>query len=340
MLLEELTNREQEVFNAIVHSFIRSAEPVGSRYLAKYYDLRISAATIRNVMMDLEEKGLVSQPHTSAGRVPTDFGYRQYVNNNPEEIHLSDVEKSSIVKQLTQFSKDLDSIADQASRVLGDISNQLGFVLAPRFNQGKIQKIEFISLSDNKLLLVISVQSGLVKTILVEVENFVPRNLLEATNVLMNERLHNLSIAEFQTSIDERFRDVDVKFRTILNSVKSKTNQIFESRNDVYFAGAHNVINQPEFEKKERIGKILELLDRKDVLIRIVSEHQNDGVCIIIGDENKEELMKNCSLITTTYNVKDSTGTIGVVGPTRMQYPKIIALVQFIGDTLSYLTSK
>jgi len=342
MGLEDLTERERQVFLSIVHSFIKTAEPVGSRYLAKHYNLNISPATIRNVMTDLEEKGLITQPHTSAGRVPTDIGYRHYVESLKGAVKLTSVEKRSIVEQLKRFSEDLDLIIEKSSEVLSKISSQLGVVLAPRFNQGRLQKIDLIPLTNKKLLMVLSVQSGLVKTVIVEIDKAIPPGLLDTTTQIINERLHNVSINRLQQLFDERFRDLDFRKKTIVNAIKAKTNNIlkYDANTSFHFAGAKNVISQPEFETKEKVSKILELLDRKDVLIRVMSERESDGVSIVIGEENKEDLMKNCSVITTTYHLKDASGTIGVIGPTRMQYAKIIALVEFMAETLSYLVTE
>jgi len=341
MGLEELTERERKVFLSIVRSFIQTAEPVGSRYLAKNYDLQISPATVRNVMNDLEEKGLVKQPHTSAGRVPTDIGYRQYVDSAMEQFTIDDYEKQKIIEQMSKFSEDLDIISEKASQVLGEISSQLGIVLAPRFSQGKIEKIELVFLTEKKFLLVLGVQLGLVKTIIVEIEQCIAPNILQATNEVLNERLYGLSIDELQSFMEKRFRDVDAKIKIFIKAIQEKTDRIFQPKTDFYFAGTKNVISHPEFETREKMSKILELIDRKDILIRVINEHQGTpGVSIVIGEENKEDLMKNCSLITTSYEIQGAAGTLGVIGPTRMQYAKVISLVEFMSETLSYLFKK
>jgi len=341
MQIEELTERERQVFLSIVHGFIRTAEPVGSRYLARNYNLNISPATIRNVMMDLEEKGLISQPHTSAGRVPTTTGYRQYVNDLMSVQDLDEAEKGSIISQLDIFSQDVNLIVQKATEVLSKISSQLGVVLTPRFNQGRLNKIDLVTLSDNKLLIILNVKSGLVKTVIAEIEKSVPENLINTTRQLINERLHGLSLEELQDSINKCFNDVDQDIRVLLDAIKEKSDLLkSEYDGDFHFAGARNVIFQPEFKNQEKIGKILELLDRKDILIKILDGQESEGVSIVIGDENQEDLMKNCSLITTSYNFDNARGTLGVIGPTRMQYSKIIALVEFMAETLSYLVMK
>jgi heat-inducible transcriptional repressor len=342
MKLEELADRERQVFLSIVQSFIQTAEPVGSRYLCKHYHMDISPATIRNVMTDLEEKGLICQPHTSAGRIPTDIGYRQYVDSLMGAVKLTDDAKRSIVEQLAKFSEDIDIIVERASRVLSDISSQLGLVLSPRFTKGRLDKIDLISMADNKLMVILTIKSGLVKTIVVEIDQEVSQSLLEATEQILNERLHGLSIEELQQSIDERFRDVDLSSRLILNAIREKSDTILspDASYGFHFAGMKNVIAHPEFETKEKIGKIIELMDRKDILVRVLSNQNTAGVSIVIGEENKESLMKNCSLIAATYQTDDVRGTLGVIGPTRMEYTKIIALVEFMAEALGYLMSK
>jgi len=341
MQTEELTERERQVFLSIVHGFIKTAEPIGSRYLSKNYDLNISPATIRNVMMDLEEKGLIAQPHTSAGRIPTTTGYRQYVNSLMDVPRLSLAEKKSIIAQLEGFSQDVNLIIQEATKVLSKISSQLGLVLTPRFNKGRISKIELVPLANHKLLLVLNVKGGLVKTVIVEVEKDLPKHRLESTQSVLNERLYDLSLEEMQQAITERFTDVDTDIVLLLKSIKDRSDQFkFENDLEFHFAGAKNVISQPEFETRDKIEKILELLDRKDIIVKILDGQEAPGVSIVIGDENQEDLMKNCSLITTSYSFDNAKGTLGIIGPTRMQYSKIVALVEFMAETLSYLVSK
>ena len=335
----ELTERERQVFVSIVQSFIESAEPVGSRYLAKYAELNLSPASIRNVMADLEEKGLIAQPHTSAGRIPTDFGYRLYVDSMMRNVRLTSNSRRSIMEQLSHFAEDVDLIIDKASHVLSDVSSQLGVVLAPRFNQGRLEKIDLIPVTENKILVVLTIKSGLVKTIIVEVEQIVPSSLLDAVRLLLNERLHGVAIEDFQRSFDERFADLDEESRRVLMVIKNKTDKLIgvESPVDFHITGAGRIIQQPEFASQARVGIFLDLIDRRDLLLRVLNESGSSGVSIVIGEENKEDVLKNCSVITTTYMMAGATGSIGVIGPTRMQYAKIVSLVQFMAETLGFL---
>lgn len=338
----ELTTREREIFQAIVDGFIHNAEPVGSRYLYKHYNLKVSPATIRNVMADLEDRGLIWQPHISAGRVPTTHGYRAYVDSLGKSAELTDEEQHIIVEKLEQFSQDISQIIGKTAQILSDISNQLGVVLSPRFTRGRLQKIELIPIASQKLLLLLSVRSGLVKTIIIEINTDFSNDFLIELSQIINERVHGLSIEQLTDLFDERFKDLDEKSKTLIGVIKEKTSGLLQPdpAGDFYFSGAKNVIINPEFDSREKIGKILELLDRRDILVRVMSEHYQEGISIVIGEENSEELMQNCSMITTSFSIDGAIGTLGVIGPTRMQYAKIISLVQFMSDTLNYLVSK
>lgn len=342
MAQSELTERERQVFISIVKKFIETAEPVGSRYLSKHADLNISPATIRNVMVDLEEKGYIWQPHASAGRVPTNAGYRIYVDELMSQAKLSSAAKKAIWEQLKSVSQDVDLLIEKASHILSNISCQLGVVLAPRFNQGRLHKIDLVQITDNTILLVISIKGGLVKTVIVEVDQNVPYHLLEMTKQLLNERLHDLTIEEVQRTFELRFSDLDEKSRNLLKTIKNKTEKLMklEGPVDFHISGMGKVIQQPEFASQEKMEVILDLIDRRDLLLKVLHETEGEGVSIVIGEENKEDIMKNCSVITTMYHCEGVSGTIGVIGPTRMQYDKIISLVKFMAETLGCLLSK
>ncbi|MDZ7724532.1 MAG: heat-inducible transcriptional repressor HrcA [candidate division KSB1 bacterium] len=341
----ELTARENQVFMSLMDGFISSAEPVGSRYLSKHYGLKISAATVRNVMADLEMKGLISQPHTSAGRVPTTFGYRKYVESIEQTLLLSEEKKQAIFERLQRFAQDMDHITARAADVLSDVSWQLGIVLAPRFHKGVLNRIELVPISHQKVLLILNIQSGLIKTVMVEIENNISSSFLTELTQVINERIHGLTVSEFINSFNDIFSDFDEKQRVILEAIKGRTRKLVDLDTEAGFhlSGARHMFSYPEFGTPEKMEKMLELLDRKDVLVRVLntrSVHQEDGVSIVIGDENAEELMRNCSLITTTYEIDGIQGKLGILGPTRMQYAKIISLVKFMAETMTFVINQ
>jgi len=338
-----LTNRESLILKSLVMTFVESAAPVSSRYLSKVHNNRLSAATIRNVMMDLEDKFLVAQPHTSAGRIPTDLGYRYYVDDLMMIESLSHDEKQKIDHGLHNVNnEDVEAILEKSCEVLSKISNQLGIILTPKFYQGKFKKLELISLSETKLLVIISISSGLVKTVMLEINSKIPRNKLEQTSQVLNERLSGLSLRQIRDSIKNRMKDVSYGDEELIFQLTESADKIFSIQNDhLHFKGAQNILSQPEFSDQERIKKILELIDNQKVLIHIINNttSTDEKISITIGNENKEQIVNKCSLVTASYKIGGVTSTLGIIGPTRMKYEKVTSLVDYLSKTLGRLFS-
>ena len=321
-------------------NFVKRATPIGSNLLAKVCKNRLSSATIRNIMTSLESKGLVTQPHTSAGRVPTDMGYRYYVNGLMKLKKLSRTEKQKIDNDLSSSQKNVELILENACNVLSEISNQLGVVLSPIFYQGIFEKLEMISLSEHKLLIVISVSSGLIKKIILEAKSNLSGKKLYETERILNERLSGLSLRLIRNSIKKRMRDVNYGDKKLINQVASSADKIFSTEEDsIYFKGTSNILVQPEFSNKEHLIKLINLIDNKKILIQNIknSIEEDKRISITIGSENRAEFMKNCSLISTTYHLGDITGTLGIIGPTRMNYEKVFTLVDYIAQGVNNL---
>jgi len=334
----ELTERERMVLHSIVENFVDSAVPVGSRTLAKKYKMSISPATIRNTMMDLEELGYVTHPHTSAGRQPTDKGYRYYVDSLASIKQLGEKEKKEIFEHVREVSMEVEAILDAASQMLARISSQLGVVLSPRFFQGIFDKIEIVQVSETKLLLVITIMGGLVKTIMMEIHREVSRETIEDTTRVINERLHGLTLEGIKASIDQRLRGLEGAESALVKLIVDSADKLFDfdRRRNFHFGGAHNIMTKPEFSDHDSLSKILNILESKEMIIHIFGQEEHgEKLSITIGNENKEELLKHCTLITSTYHVGNISGTLGVLGPTRMQYPKTIALVDYMASVLT-----
>jgi len=327
------------VLNSVVEDFIRHAVPVGSRMTAKKFGMTLSPATIRNVMGDLEEKGLLRHPHTSAGRMPTDRGYRLYVDALMNVEELSEQEKRQVLHQLARVSREVDSILEAASQTLARISEQLGVVLSPRFYQGIFEKIELVPIADKRVLMVLSIQSGLVQTIMLKMEAEVSREVLEKTAAIVNERLHGLSLMEIKHTLDSRIRDLGAEVnpefvRWVARSAVPIIDQV--EHRSLHFGGTNNLMRQPEFSNHEKLSEFLDLLESKNMVIQLFDqpEYANE-LTIAIGEENREELIKYCSLITASYHMGSVSGTLGVLGPTRMRYAKVVALVDFMAKVLT-----
>ena len=192
------------------------------------------------------------------------------------------------------------------------------------------------------MLFVLRIQAGLVKTVFLEIGEDVPQDLLEATNQILNERLYGLTVGELRDSLQEIFGDVDARRRMVIDLIHRDALSALDTEpvRDFHLSGARNVLIQPEFKSNGRIEKMLELIERKDILVKVLMDQQSEGVSIVIGEENETDLMKGCSLITTTFKYQDALGTIGVIGPVRMKYDKVIALVQFMSEALSHMIAK
>ena len=339
-MAEPLSNRESSILQSIIQAFIGKASPVGSRYISKEFN--ISPATIRNVMMDLEEKGFITQPHTSAGRIPTDKGYRYYVDGLMKVEELSYQEKLKIEKDFLSVYQDVDKILEKSCQALCKISNLLGVVLSPRFFSGKFKKLELVKLSEHVLMVIISIEAGLVRTITMEVQADISKDKLEETTRILNERLHNLTLKEIRDSIRKRMKDVSEGDEKLIQQFVNSADKLFILEDEhIHFSGTQNIMNQPEFEDREKFKKILELIDNQKILIRVLNEQGSDeNITIIIGKENRKTLMQNCSLITATYKIGSVSGNLGVIGPTRMYYPKMISLVDYIANGIGNLFNK
>lgn len=334
-----LTQRESFILKSLVINFVNCATPIGSRFLSKANKNRLSSATIRNVMMDLEEKGLVTQPHTSAGRIPTDLGYRYYVDDLMLMEKLTISERQQIDQDLRNVSnEDVVAILEKSCEVLSKISNQLGVVLSPRFYQGKFEKLELVKLSENKLLVIITITSGLVKTIMMEIKYSIRRNKLEETTRILNERLSGLTLRQIRDTFKTRMSDINYGDENLIFQMSKAVDKIFSLEDEhIHLRGTQNILSQPEFANQEKIAKILELIDNQKILIHIFNDSTKDDekISITIGQENKEELINNCSLITAVYKIGDIAGTLGVLGPTRMKYEKVTSLVDYIAKEIS-----
>lgn len=334
-----LTQRESFLLKSLVVNFVNCATPIGSRFLSTANKNRISPATIRNVMMDLEEKGLVTQPHVSAGRIPTDLGYRYYVNDIMMLERLTKFEKLQIDNDLKNVSnEDVELILEKSCEVLSKISNQLGIILSPRFYQGKFEKLELVKVSENKLMIIITITSGLVKTIVMEIKYKMDDHKLEETSRILNERLSGLTLRQIRDTFKDRFSDISYQDDNLLSQISESVNKIFTIDDEnIHLRGTQNIVSQPEFADPEKIARILELIDNQKILIRIFndSNKEDEKISITIGQENKDELINNCSLVTATYTIGEVTGTVGIIGPTRMKYEKVTSLVDYIAKEIS-----
>jgi heat-inducible transcriptional repressor len=347
MFTAELTEREKSILRYVIHQFILTANPVGSRNLSKKYDVGYSPATVRNVMADLEISGFLGHPHTSAGRVPTDLGYRFYVNSLMEEQQLTKNEVDFIDSHFDQLNADTDEILKITSSILSSLTSQLAYVSYPKLGNAILEKIQLVAISNSRLLVVISIKSGMIRTITLEVEAGLDKNKLSNIQRLLNERLAGLSFAEIKKSIHERVKSISNKdlkpvIRVFLESVGDIFNDV-KTNEDSIITGAKNLLNQPEFADHKSISSIIELIEDKDIIIHVMDKKtgNNQGeVSITIGSESNEEKLNDYSIVVKEYNVGQVLGSIGIIGPKRMTYSHEIASVVQMAEILSKVFNK
>ncbi len=338
---EQLTERQKEVLKYIVQTFILTATPVGSRFLSKRSELGLSPASIRNVMADLEELGYLTHPHVSAGRIPTDKAYRFYVDALMEFCKLPESEQETIYKDLKGIS-DTEELLEETAKLLSRISKQLSIVSSPHLQTGILKRIEIIQISSIKIIVILTVESGLVKTITMEFNTEIPREKLENINKFLNERLCGLTLKEIRETFYNRIKDIKDEETGLIRLFVGNTDKLFSdfsSRERLHISGAKNILFQPEFESPEQIRSIIELIDNEDIIIHVLDKHEekitSEGITILIGSENNIEKLRDYSLIISSYKIGETKGTIGVIGPKRMEYNRLIPLVSCVAEVIS-----
>ncbi len=340
MAFENLSEREKKILSNLIDYYIATADPVGSRVIANKFRMGISSATIRNTLQDLEELGLVHQPHTSAGRIPTDLGYRVYVDYLLKPEDLTEKEKQFIKKSILKEGRGVNEILGQTCRVLGDITNQLGVSIAPRFEQGVLKAINLIPISGERLMVVVVVQSGLARSVIIEIEADIADAALREVEMVLNERLAGLTLGQIKDTISKRLADLTGHGKLIKLIIDSKDRIWTEGRSeDIHLAGADHLVQQPEFADLRKVSDIIKMIEDGRVLSDFLSQAVEEGLIITIGSENKFKEIMNCSLVTSKYQVGKVSGTIGIIGPTRMAYSKLVSVVEYTARTITEMLS-
>lgn len=341
-MLANLTNREKEILRCVVENFIYNAVPVGSRNISKQSDLNLSPATIRNVMSDLEEMELLKTPHTSAGRVPTDKAYRYYIDTLMGKEILNDAELMSIKNQICEIKNlinEPEEIFAETSKILGRISHMLAVVSEPLLATGVFARLELVSLSSTKILAVLNIKSGIVKTLILEIDSEISKAKLDTISSLLNEKLCGLTLKEIKETFPRRVEDLTSEnpelIRLFINSIDKFYDE--EKGGKIYLGGTSEIITQPEFVEMKNVKSIIDLTEDRNFVVHIFqnADLMNNTVSIKIGDENAEDKLKNLSVLTTAYSFGDVKGKIGVIGPKRMNYAKMITLLEYTSKLIT-----
>ncbi len=338
-MIQELNEREKTILRHVIQQFILTASPVGSRNITKKYEVGLSPASVRNIMSDLEEAGFIDHPHTSAGRIPTDKGYRLYVDSLMDIQQLKNSEKVFIKEKLEE-GIETDDILRISSTLLTKITKQLACVTYPKLETGILEKIQLVSLSSTRILVVISIKSGLVKTITLELSSEIESSKIEPVQNLLNERLAGLTFNEIRKTFNERFKDlIDDEDHSVIRLFYDSVDKIFKDvsrKENIVISGARNIIKQPEFDNPERFQSIIELIEDKDIIVHILEKSgENDEIFISIGSENEDIKLNEYSFITKEYKFGETNGTLGIIGPKRMEYSKIVSIVNYMSKMIS-----
>lgn len=334
----DLNERKLRILQAIIADFIRTGEPVGSRTLSKKYELGVSAATIRNEMSDLEEMGFLTHPHTSAGRVPSDKGYRLYVNNLMKKKELSSEEKLIISQKLHSNISEFEKTIQHAAHLLSEITNLTSFAMTPETDEDKLRFVNILPVDSGTVVLMIVAESGKVSNTALRLGVPYTKDSLELLSKSMTYNYRGKTISEALTvDIIKCFKS-DIEAMSILaQNIQPNFMKTLESMLNVnlYMDGLTNIFSIPEYNDLDKAKMFLELLGKKEDFTKKLINREN-GVIITIGNENADDMMQDCSLITATYHVDGKlVGKIGVIGPTRMKYDEVTSVIEYVTENLS-----
>lgn len=340
----ELSERERQVLEAVIHSYVATAEPAGSRTLSRRFGLGISPATIRNTMSDLEEKGFLFHPHTSAGRIPTDKAYRVYVDSLMRVESVTSDAQRKLHADISAGGSAIEAILRRAAQSLGIVTQELGVALGPRFERATLRQLELVRVSSDRLLMVLTLQGGAVRTIFVEVPGVIADEALIEVTIVLNERLSGLTLDQVRTSLASRLRDVHLKPETaeLLHIFVQEGEQVFgrvvDPLETVVIGQPSLLADQPEFATGERLRQLIELTETRQQLATLLEAKPGaNGISITIGNEHKDPRLEPFTVVTAEYQAGSLSGVIGVIGPTRMPYDKVIALVDHTSRLVSDL---
>ncbi|HET6512527.1 MAG TPA: heat-inducible transcriptional repressor HrcA, partial [Candidatus Kapabacteria bacterium] len=344
----------REILRLIIQQYVLTANPVGSRNLARISSLGLSDASTRNIMSDLEFLGFIDHPHTSAGRMPTDKGYRVYVNELMALEKLSEAERKAVSRSLID-ALSAEDVIKESTEILAKLSKQLSLVLLPALEEGMLERVEIVPLASNRVLIVLITSSGRVRTVTLETDTHIDHSKIDELRSILNERLSGRSFKEIRATFTERVQDLPQHAKDVLRVFLDSPERLFEDNDRVKLSGAKHIFSQPEFQKKNIISddefqSIIELLDNEDVVIHVLERAAGkpagampatESVAIRIGSELEDEKMTNYSVISTRYKIGDQQGVIGLIGPKRMNYARMAPLVEYVARAMTNaLTSK
>ncbi len=339
-----LDARKKNVLLAIVQDYIATAEPVGSRSIARKYKLGVSPATIRNEMADLEEMGFIEQPHTSAGRIPSDSGYRYYVDHLMQKSELTAEEEKLVLNSYLTKVQDVGEVLRRTGQLLSQITNYAAVVFTTHSGKSCFKHIQIIHMGPGQAMVVVVTDSGTVHHRIIEVPDSIGPADLDTISKVLNHKLQGRSIESIRLTLIKEIYFELAKQKHILNMAMELIQEslTLKSSERIYLGGVFNILNQPEFHNVEKVKTLLSLLEQEQELSNIMGDvFETEGVTARIGEEIENELMKDCSLVMASYSIKGRpVGGIGILGPTRMDYARAFAAVEYITSNLSLVMER
>lgn len=340
----QLDERKIKILQAIIRNYLETGEPVGSRTISKYTDLNLSSATIRNEMADLEELGYILQPHTSAGRIPSDKGYRLYVDAMMEEKSR---EVEELKEMLLEKEDKMDHLLKQVAKVLATNTNYATMISTPTYRRNKLKFIQLSRVDCNQLLAVIVVEGNVIKNNILPVAEDLDDETLLKLNILLNTHLNGLSIEEINLGMISALKQQAGSYSTIVGEVIEAVGEAIKADEDleIYTSGTNNIFKYPELADNQKASELINAFEEKRMLAQLVQENladeNNTGIQVYIGNETPVQFMKDCSIVTATYELEEGMrGTIGIIGPKRMDYDKVIGTLRTLQTQLEDLYKK
>jgi heat-inducible transcriptional repressor len=338
MVQKDVSIRKDKILGLIIDTYITTAEPIASRAVSKKLRMTLSPATVRNVMSDLEEQGLIMHPHTSAGRIPTEKGYRHYINNLMRASLLTEEEKRTIDKEFKSKIGELNSLLDKTSHVLSSITNQAGIVLLPLLQKSPFQHVELIRVAPKEILAVLVTSSGVTRDFRISLDEDIPVQEVARITNFINKYMGKSSLSDIRKEITQMLIAERDSFFYVLEKAKAIIDIMLDviKENKMYLDGRFHMTEQPEFDNIDKIKHLLKRLEDKEFIFSLLKRIvDKEGPGIYIGSELGEDFSE-CSIITCNYCIGNaSCGTLGIIGPTRMEYGRLISIVDYIADKLS-----
>lgn len=347
----DLDERKFKILQAIIRNYLETGEPVGSRTISKYTDLNLSSATIRNEMSDLEELGYILQPHTSAGRIPSDKGYRLYVDNMMEEkdeqLRAATNEITEMKEMMIAREEKMETVLKQIAKMLAANTNYASMISSPQINRSKVKFIQLSRVDAEQILATIVVEGNVIKNNMIKTQEMLSDENILKLNILLNTHLNGLSIDEINLSLISKLKQQAGIHIDIVNEVIDAVAEAIKGDEDleIYTSGTNNILKYPELSDHQKASELITTFEEKQLLSELVTDSldndNNTGIQVYIGDESPIKTMKDCSVVTATYELQDGMkGTIGIIGPKRMDYDKVVGTLKTIQNQLDALYKK